>query len=342
MAFIGITSNDTEIIVNNGGTIGGNTTLTFDDSIGQLSVTGSIKLPKAGTGEDTNIAPDTFLPTASMAQTILYPGSGTNVATTLALSPIGTGETSQNSQFILYNSDYTAGFSDLEALAIGAKKTYYGVDVIAVGTGIRRPINFSVSAAVANDFVIETDGTISVGKANYETLVTSDNDIPNKKYVDDNSGGLEPSYGTMTEGFVNDRSLPLLTSPLIWTTATAGVIKGGNYVTFVNGGTYGDTLKIGSEGAGVYKITSTWGVRSENARQVDGWIVIRKNGASISTYPWQKRIYFNDDDEMGEITIDGLMSLVANDEIGLAFGADTAGKLWDFWGTSLTIVRIDI
>jgi hypothetical protein len=36
---------------------------------------------------------------------------------------------------------------------------------------------------------IEDDGTLSVaGTSNYETLVTSDDDIPNKKYVDDNSG----------------------------------------------------------------------------------------------------------------------------------------------------------
>ena len=35
-------------------------------------------------------------------------------------------------------------------------------------------------------FYIRSDGTLEVGAPNYETLVTADDDIPNKKYVDDN------------------------------------------------------------------------------------------------------------------------------------------------------------
>ena len=37
----------------------------------------------------------------------------------------------------------------------------------------------------ATRLTIETNGTISVNTANYENLVTADDDIPNKKYVDD-------------------------------------------------------------------------------------------------------------------------------------------------------------
>ena len=38
MAFIGITSNDTEIVVNNGGTLGGNAAFTFDDVTGGVTI----------------------------------------------------------------------------------------------------------------------------------------------------------------------------------------------------------------------------------------------------------------------------------------------------------------
>jgi len=41
---------------------------------------------------------------------------------------------------------------------------------------------------------LESDGTASTDIVNYETLVTSDNDFPNKKYVDDLVGGLSPNY----------------------------------------------------------------------------------------------------------------------------------------------------
>lgn len=42
--------------------------------------------------------------------------------------------------------------------------------------------------------VIESDGTMSVNTASYETLVTDDDDIPNKKYVDDAAGGNEGTF----------------------------------------------------------------------------------------------------------------------------------------------------
>lgn len=39
----------------------------------------------------------------------------------------------------------------------------------------------------STEFLVEADGTVSVaGVTNYETLVTADDDIPNKKYLDDN------------------------------------------------------------------------------------------------------------------------------------------------------------
>jgi hypothetical protein len=40
---------------------------------------------------------------------------------------------------------------------------------------------------------IESDGTISTNTPSYETLVISDNDIPNKKWVEDNTGSSSAS-----------------------------------------------------------------------------------------------------------------------------------------------------
>jgi hypothetical protein len=55
------------------------------------------------------------------------------------------------------------------------------------GTRINNPspnvIGFATNGSTR--FFIESDGTLSVSTINYETLVTADDDIPNKKYVDD-------------------------------------------------------------------------------------------------------------------------------------------------------------
>jgi hypothetical protein len=52
-----------------------------------------------------------------------------------------------------------------------------------VDVGATTGIRFSVNSVKSLD--LETDGVISTDTVNYETLVTDDDDIPNKKYVDD-------------------------------------------------------------------------------------------------------------------------------------------------------------
>lgn len=52
---------------------------------------------------------------------------------------------------------------------------------------------------------LEPDGTLNTGQTpNYETLVTSDDDIPNKKYVDDNQF-VRVSSNDTTPGFLNGK-----------------------------------------------------------------------------------------------------------------------------------------
>ena len=69
-----------------------------------------------------------------------------------------------------------------EALTINQNDVTNGPDAVVInntGNGDSLVIN-------TNEFVVENDGTLSVaGVSNYETLVTDDDDLPNKKYVDD-------------------------------------------------------------------------------------------------------------------------------------------------------------
>lgn len=53
--------------------------------------------------------------------------------------------------------------------------------------GTNNNFNLIFETNNVNRVQVETDGTLSVLTANYETLVTNPNDIPNKKYVDDRS-----------------------------------------------------------------------------------------------------------------------------------------------------------
>jgi len=62
----------------------------------------------------------------------------------------------------------------------------------ATTTGMYNDGSGGIGFAVGgNDALsVESDGTVSVGTASYETLVLADNDVPNKKYVDDSIGAI--------------------------------------------------------------------------------------------------------------------------------------------------------
>lgn len=57
----------------------------------------------------------------------------------------------------------------------------------ATANGLDGEVLFKIGSTQAGSF--ERDGTLSVDTANYETLVADDDDIPNKKYVDDAISG---------------------------------------------------------------------------------------------------------------------------------------------------------
>jgi len=82
------------------------------------------------------------------------------------------------------------------------------MDEIRVSNIARYQANFTPEAAPydlagpASDFLFETDGTLSVTKVAYETLVIDDNDIPNRKFVLDNSGGISPPGSSTNDAIV--------------------------------------------------------------------------------------------------------------------------------------------
>ena len=97
-----------------------------------------------------------------------------------------------------------------------------------------------------NLFNIESDGTLSVGTAGYETMVLGDNDIPNRKWVIDNTGG-----GLTIQGYWNAAT----NTPDISGTTVPGYF----WVTSVSG-----TTDLGG-------ITS-WAVNDWAVKTLSGWI----------------------------------------------------------------------
>jgi len=76
----------------------------------------------------------------------------------------------------------------------------------STGTNGQGQLNFytkqSTTSGVAptQAMTIENDGTISVNTASYETLITNNNNLPNKKYVDDEISGLTDIDAGTTAG----------------------------------------------------------------------------------------------------------------------------------------------
>ncbi len=89
---------------------------------------------------------------------------------------------------------------------------------------------------------IESDGTLNTGNtANYENLVTDDDDIPNKKYVDDNAGSAVPQQVTATAGTTTTSGTDTLVNSMTITPAD------GNYMVW-----FSSSMMTTSSSATVY------------------------------------------------------------------------------------------
>jgi hypothetical protein len=92
--------------------------------------------------------------------------------------------------FIAEQTITIADTTNSEALTINQNDTTNNPDAALINnTGSGNSLNIN-----SGEFLVEGDGTLSVAAAlNYETLVTADDDIPNKKYVDDEISAVMPA-----------------------------------------------------------------------------------------------------------------------------------------------------
>jgi uncharacterized beta-barrel protein YwiB (DUF1934 family) len=99
-----------------------------------------------------------------------------------------------------------ADTTNTEALTINQNDTTNNPSALLINnTGTGDVINVNTG-----EFRIEGDGTLSVGAAlNYETLVTADDDIPNKKYVDDSISTAVAAVDTLDEVAHNGSSITI-------------------------------------------------------------------------------------------------------------------------------------
>ena len=102
----------------------------------------------------------------------------TNSNTTVHVTPNGAGSTGA---IALNNASDEANAA---AALVGCNGTEAYFQCTSWGTGSTLPIKVKIDGATRLE--IETNGTLNVaGTTTYEALVTHDDDIPNKKYVDD-------------------------------------------------------------------------------------------------------------------------------------------------------------
>ena len=94
---------------------------------------------------------------------------------------------------------YVGSVNELRLIAGGSSRIRMG----STFTRIEETFQVQIGATFALE--VETDGTISTNITNYETLITDANDIPNKKYVDDNDDQAKVSANDTTSGFLNGK-----------------------------------------------------------------------------------------------------------------------------------------
>lgn len=102
-----------------------------------------------------------------------------NQNTTLHITPDGT---ATNTYLELCSAEDLANTGTFY-MAIEDSATAASIGTSQAGTGTAREIQ--IKPGNTKKFTFELDGTLSSADLTYETLVTADDDIPNKKYVDD-------------------------------------------------------------------------------------------------------------------------------------------------------------
>lgn len=162
----------------------------------KLHVVGAIQIgATSGSGVNpTLINPNTL---ANFAQVRFYPASGTNVNTSFAVVPKGTGQTNNRAQFSILNTDSVADPSNVEFATFRARGTDFVFGSGKTGTGVNRPLMLAagfLTDNVTNDkqLVLATSGRVGVGTDAPDAKLTvfQDSGSDNALEVETNGSGF--------------------------------------------------------------------------------------------------------------------------------------------------------
>jgi len=104
-------------------------------------------------------------------------------------------------------------------------------DLTHHGTKLNLMSTLTGTATRVNVFTVEGDGSLTVGDtANYEALVTDDDDIPNKKYVDDTITGGMTKWDQSASINVGNQTATLSTAPTTGVTQLRVYLNGNRLV----------------------------------------------------------------------------------------------------------------
>lgn len=166
-------------------------------------------------------------------------------------------------------------------------------------------IEFENPLKIGNGFTFESNGTLKANTANYETLVTSNNDIPNKKYIDD---ATATSPTTLEYLFIEDQTVVALTNNQIvpWGTSPS-ILTGGTFTS--------NQYTVGQDGR--FEVISIISVLNTSGQSDDTFdFHIRKNTTSVAYQTVDPMAYAGENEE-APISVTGIIDCIEGDIIDL-------------------------
>lgn len=139
--------------------------------------------------------------TANYSIPTLYPNSGTDVNSTLIISPRGAGLANNQSGFLIGMTDYVADQTNYSLFGFTAVDSIYKGRSTAGGTGTAWPISLSVQGPITHSIYIAKNGYVGMNKNNPHYVL----DVAGDANFDDNvtapqvrTGTTVSSAGTLT------------------------------------------------------------------------------------------------------------------------------------------------
>lgn len=195
---------------------------------------------------------------------------------------------------------------------------------------------------LADDITIDADADlVLVGTSNFKLTAggaPTVGDVLTATNVDGTAtwqtAPLEPSYGelTMNPGSPGTTfTIVTAGTPIQWTGTTDGSLAGAGLVTSA-----ADSLVIGADGAGLYKVD--WACSFDGTNNATFTHSLRINAAIVTDVEMVRKLGTGGDVGNGGFT--GLVSLAATDTIDVMFDAGSDGNAMAVWHANFNITRI--